>query len=378
MKAAEASEKIGTVYGAKNGIQGVLNDTIVNLEPYCNDYNIALLQQTPAMALGSCRCKLTEEDYPRIAEIFNKYEIGYFFYIGGNDSMDTVAKLGRYFKENNMDICAVGVPKTIDNDLPVTDHTPGFGSAAKYLYHSISEIIRDSHIYPVDNVVIVEIMGRDSGWLTLASGLPRFLGNDTPDIIAIPEVAFDENKFLEKIRDVQKEKHTVVCVVSEGIRDGNGSYVGQDAKSGAVDTFGHAYLSGIGKYLEGLVARKIGCKVRSIELNVLQRCASHLASKTDLDEAFAAGCKAVELAENGESGVMVTMLRASSNPYRIEYSCTDVNNVANKAKDIPERWFNLYDESIYPEITEYLLPLIKGSLEHITDDTGLPKYIDIR
>lgn len=364
-------------YGAVNGIEGVLNDNLIELSEYADDYNIALLKQTPAMALGSCRHKLTEESFPLIKERLLSYDIGCFFYIGGNDSMDTVLKLDRYFKENNIDIKVIGIPKTIDNDLPVTDHTPGFGSSAKYLYHTISEIIRDSSIYPVKNVVIIEIMGRDSGWLTLASALPAFLGGSMPQIIAIPELAFDEREFIGQISERLTSCSTVVCVVSEGIRDKNGSYIGSEAKSGAVDSFGHTYLSGVGKYLEGLVMREVGCKVRSIELNVMQRCSSHLAAKCDIEEAFLIGSKAVEYAVKGDSGIVMIFERLSSKPYRIQISTTDVKNIANKAKDVPECWYKLYDKGVQAEICEYLLPLMSGEVEQIKDETGLPIYINM-
>lgn len=378
IKAATASKRIGKIYGARHGIKGLLDNNIVDLEPYSDDTNLALLMQTPAMALGSCRYKISSKDYPQIIEMFKKYEIGFFFYIGGNDSMDTVAKLNRYCKSNKIEIKIVGVPKTIDNDLPETDHTPGFGSAAKYLYHTVSEIIRDSDIYPIKNVVIVEIMGRDSGWLTLAAGLSRFLGNDSPDIIALPEVPFDDAAFVEKIKALHKNKKTVICVVSEGVKTADGNYVGMDSKSGEVDIFGHAYLSGVGKYLEGLVAREVGCKVRSVELNIMQRSASHLASKSDIDEAYLVGQRAVEVALKGSTGVMITINRISDSPYKIELDMTDVRNVANKAKDIPEKWFDLDDERNYSEITSYLLPLISGKLVQILDSTGLPIYINIK
>ena len=270
------------------------------------------------------------------------------------------------------------MPKTIDNDLPVTDHTPGFGSSAKYLYHTMHEIIRDSEIYPVKNVVIVEIMGRNSGWLTLAGGLPMFLGGVYPQIVSIPETPFDECAFLDTIREELKTRHTVICAVSEGIRTKDGSYVGMETKSGAVDTFGHVYLSGVGKYLEMLVSREIGCKVRSIELNVLQRCASHLASKTDLDEAVSIGKAAVKAAEDGKTGIMMVYRRTSDAPYTIEMDAVDVAEVANLEKKVPEKWFNLYDESVKQQICTYLLPLIKGNVTPICDETGIPRYVNIR
>lgn len=371
-------KKFPKIYGAKNGIEGVLHEHIIDLEPYSDERSLSLLIQTPAMALGSCRHKLSSESYPLIRDMLKKYDIGYFFYIGGNDSMDTVLKLNKYFSENHIDIKVIGVPKTIDNDLPETDHTPGFGSSAKYLYHTVSEITRDSLIYPIKNVVIIEVMGRDSGWLTLGAALPRFLGSAAPHIIAIPEVSFDEDEFIDKINSVHKKEKTVICVVSEGITDKNGDYIGMAAKSGAVDSFGHTYLSGVGKYLESLVMCKIGCKVRSIELNVMQRCSSHLASKTDLDEGFLIGKKAVEQALLGKTGITMVFNRVSDKPYIVEIGTTDVANIANKAKDIPERWFDLEtNKSTHNEIAEYLLPLIAGDIEQIKDDTGLPLYIHL-
>ncbi|MFZ2538545.1 MAG: diphosphate--fructose-6-phosphate 1-phosphotransferase [Oscillospiraceae bacterium] len=376
--AASKNSKLGKIYGALHGIEGVINDNIVDLSSFCDEKSLQLLQQTPAMALGSCRHKLKTESFELIEAVLNKHEIGYLFYIGGNDSMDTVLQLSRYFTAKNSSIKVIGVPKTIDNDLPVTDHTPGFGSSAKYLYHTMSEIIKDSEIYPVPSVVIVEIMGRNSGWLTLAAALPRFLGKAAPHIIAIPEVEFDEDEFIKKINSTLKNEKSVICVVSEGIKDKTDNYVGMDTKSGAVDSFGHTYLSGVGKYLESLVMRKIGCKVRSVELNVMQRCASHLASKTDLDEAKLIGQKAVEAAIQGQTGITMIFKRITNSPYTVEISATDVADIANKAKDVPHTWFDLEDKNVQAEIAEYMLPLIKGDVEQIKDETGLPIYLNIK
>ncbi|MEG0894513.1 MAG: 6-phosphofructokinase [Oscillospiraceae bacterium] len=378
MQCASRQKNMGKIYGAKNGIKGVLDNKIIDLTNYCDEKNIEILKQTPAMALGSCRYKVKEEDYKKIIVVLQKYEIGYFFYIGGNDSMDTVLKLDNYCKQNNIDIKVVGIPKTVDNDLPVTDHTPGYGSAAKYLYHTVSEVYRDSIIYPMKNVVIIEAMGRDSGWLTLAAGLPRVLGKGYPHIVALPEVPFDEIKFIEDVKTMLEEQDLILCVVSEGIKDKDGDYIGSSTKNGKVDTFGHTYLSGVGKYLEMLVNEKIGCKVRSIELSVLQRCASHLASKTDIDEAFLIGQKGVSAALEGNSGITMTYIRESGADYKIKIMTTDVDNIANKRKDIPEEWFNLDDENVRKQIKEYLLPLISGNITQALDETGLPVYIDIK
>jgi 6-phosphofructokinase len=374
---ASACGEYSKIYGALHGVQGVLDDKLIDLSPYTDERSLRLLQQTPAMALGSCRRKLKPEDYSRIDEVFAQREIGAFFYIGGNDSMDTIEQLSRHLQGS--DVRVVGVPKTIDNDLRETDHTPGFGSSAKYLYTTMREIIRDSEIYPVKNVVIVEIMGRNSGWLTLAAGLPAFLGQKYPQIVAIPEVPFDEFGFLDKIRTLfDAGERTIVCAVSEGVRDRNGTYVGMEQKSGVVDAFGHTYLSGVGKYLEYLVMEKIGCKVRSIELNVMQRCSAHLAAKSDLDEAVWIGRESVRAALDGKSGVMMAFRRISDAPYRAEVVPVDVSLVANQAKDVPERWFCLEDEAVRKEIAAYLLPLMQGEIEFIRNENGFPEFIDLK
>ena len=375
--AAVSNPAFDKIYGAHHGIEGVLEDHLIDLSPFADEKSLALLRQTPAMALGSCRKKLRPEDYSRIDERMQQYGIGAFFYIGGNDSMDTVMQLDRHFKSAGIKVQVIGVPKTIDNDLPVTDHTPGFGSAAKYLYYTMNEIIKDSGIYPVKNVVIVEVMGRDSGWLTLAAGLSHYRKGGPPHIIALPEVPFDQYGFIDQIKTLLKTERTVICAVSEGIRDKSGEYIGAEAKSGRIDTFGHPYLSGVGKYLEYLVAEKLGCKVRSIELNVLQRCASHLASKTDLDEAYWIGEEAVRYALLGESGVTMVFRRRAGDAYQIDIAATPVENVANMAKDVPERWLDLSDETVRQEIINYLLPLIQGDFIPVRDETGLPVYIDL-
>lgn len=376
--AARKSDKVGRVYGAKHGIEGVMKGLLVDLSGF-TEYE--KLKATPAMALGSCRYKLppisepAAEDYLKIRETFRKYEIGTFLYIGGNDSMDTVRKLSGLFAGEADAPVVVGVPKTIDNDLPLTDHTPGYGSAAKYLAVTIGEIIRDTSIYAVPAVTIVEIMGRNAGWLTLAAALPRFVGGSKPDIIAIPEVPFDEQDFLRKVQDAHRRSPNVVAVVSEGVRDRNGNYVGCQTKSGAVDIFGHAYLSGVGKYLECLVKQEIGCKVRSIELNLMQRCSAHLASFQDLDEAFAIGQEGVAAALRGESGKMVAVQRLSNNPYAIRLNMVEVEDVANREQLVPEKWWNLEDASVQAEICRYILPLMKGEVPQFKNEFGLNDYI---
>ena len=376
--AARKSDKVGRVYGAKHGIEGVMKGLLVDLSGF-TDYE--KLKATPAMALGSCRYKLppisepAAEDYLKIRETFRKYEIGTFLYIGGNDRIDTVRKISGLFAGEADAPVVVGVPKTIDNDLPLTYHTPGYGSAAKSLAVTIGEIIRDTSIYAVPAVTIVEVMGRNAGWLTLAAALPRFVGGSKPDIIAIPEVPFDEGDFLRKVQDAHRRSPNVVAVVSEGVRDRNGNYVGSQTKSGAVDIFGHTYLSGVGKYLECLVKQEIGCKVRSIELNLMQRCSAHLASFQDLDEAFAIGQEGVAAALRGESGKMVAVQRLSNNPYAIRLNTVEVSDVANKEQLVPEKWWNLDDASVQAEICRYILPLMKGEVPQFKNEFGLNDYI---
>ena len=374
-----ASEKIGKVYGAVNGISGVLADHIQEMDMMENEELLHLLKITPAMALGSCRHKLAEidsdpESYQKIEAVFDKYNIGYFFYIGGNDSMDTVDKLNRYFCRIKKDVKVIGVPKTIDNDLVMTDHTPGFGSAAKYLAVTVDEIIRDTSIYAVKSVTIMEIMGRDSGWLTLAAALPKLLGGSKPDIVALPEVAFDENAFLEQINTLFQTTNNIVAVVSEGIRDQHGNYIGEDTKSGSTDIFGHQYLSGVGKYLEQLIHARIGCKVRSIEVNLMQGCAAHLASQTDLDEAEQIGRAAVKRALDGASGEMMIFRRVSDHPYQIEIDSYPIGQIANKAAMVPDTMLDLDNSSCREKAADYLLPLIQGDVPQIKDENGMPKF----
>ncbi|MEG1720019.1 MAG: diphosphate--fructose-6-phosphate 1-phosphotransferase [Clostridia bacterium] len=383
IKESSNSKEIGEIFGSLNGIVGVIEDNLVNLTNISDDKDIAILKQTPAMALGSCRHKLpnyddsSKEIYSKIKNTLISHNIGYFFYIGGNDSMDTVAKLDAFFKAENLDIKAIGIPKTIDNDLTITDHTPGYGSSAKYLYHTVSEIILDSEIYPVKNVVIIEIMGRTAGWLTLSAGLPKILGGVHPQIISLPEVTFDEKEFINQIKEELNKTHTVIAVVSEGIKDKTGGYVGMGTKSGEKDIFGHSYLAGVGEYLEGLVKDEIGCKVRSIVPNVMQRCSAHLASKTDIDEAFEIGKTAVKVAIEGSSGVTLCYKRISSNPYKYSITTANVLEIANLEKNVPERWFDYNNLAIRKEIADYILPLIKGTITPIiNEDTELPLYLN--
>ena len=357
---AEHEKEVDEIYGAENGIEGILGDRLLNLRSILmDDHDKQLLMTTPSTILGSCRFKLKdwhedESDYLRITEVFNRHNIRAFFYIGGNDSMDTVMKLNSYFVAKDIRIKVVGVPKTIDNDVTETDHTPGFGSAAKYVACSLQEIIRDSRVYSIPSVTIVEIMGRDAGWLAASSCVLRANGEPAPHLIYLPEGEFSPEKYLEDVRKAQLRYKAVIVAVSEGITAGG-------VTSEVVDAFGHKYLSGVGKWLEGYTKEHIGCKVRSIELNVMQRCSSHIASLTDLNEAERIGREAVKAALNyGESGVMMAFRRISNNPYRVEIVTADISKIANQEKKFPREWINPEGNNVTVDALNYFLPLIQG------------------
>jgi len=357
---AEQEKEVDEIYGAENGIEGILGDRLLNLRSILmDDHDKQLLMTTPSTILGSCRFKLKdwhedESDYLRITEVFNRHNIRAFFYIGGNDSMDTVMKLNSYFVAKDIRIKVVGVPKTIDNDVTETDHTPGFGSAAKYVACSLQEIIRDSRVYSIPSVTIVEIMGRDAGWLAGGARGLRANGEPAPHLIYLPEGEFSPEKYLEDVRKAQLRYKAVIVAVSEGITAGG-------VTSEVVDAFGHKYLSGVGKWLEGYTKEHIGCKVRSIELNVMQRCSSHIASLTDLNEAERIGREAVKAALTyGESGVMMAFRRISNNPYRVEIVTADISKIANQEKKFPREWINPEGNNVTVDALNYFLPLIQG------------------
>lgn len=377
-EALKHTEEIDHVYGMVNGIEGFLNGTVLDFQEALPGEQLLALTWTPGAYLGSCRYKLPEslEDpvYPKLFQKFEEMNIGWFFYIGGNDSMDTVLKLSEYGKKIGSPVRIVGIPKTIDNDLCETDHTPGFGSAAKYIASSLLEIAHDTFIYAVKSVTIVEIMGRDAGWLTAASALARNGYNTAPHLIYLPEVPFDKEDFLLDVKRMLFERNNVIVAVSEGIRDASGNYI--SASESSVDTFGHSQLSGAGKTLEFLVKEKLGVKVRSVEVNVLQRCAAHLASKTDLYEAFTLGQKAVALSEEGVTASMVTMRRISDAPYEIAYEHAEIRHIANEAKSIPREWINDAGNDVTQPLIDYLSPLILGEVP-VKYENGIPVYMDV-
>ncbi|MGN0348516.1 MAG: 6-phosphofructokinase [Roseburia sp.] len=370
-----------TVYGSLNGILGILNDELINLTELSKEQPdfLECLAKTPAMFLGSCRHKLPhylddDSSYVFLFQQFETYEIDAFFYIGGNDSMDTVLKLSEYGKKIGSPIRIIGIPKTVDNDLCMTDHTPGFGSAAKYLAASLLEIAHDTFIYAVKSVTIVEIMGRDAGWLTAAAALARNEYSDAPHLIYLPEVPFDPEDFLLDVKRLLFERNNIVIAVSEGLRDVSGNYISASEQS--LDTFGHKQLSGVGKTLEFFVKEKLGVKVRSVEINVLQRCAAHLASATDLQEAAILGKKAVALSEEGVTASMVTINRISNTPYQVEYGYAEITHIANEAKSVPEEWISPNGNDVEQPLIDYLTPLIQGE-SHPTYKNGLPVYTGI-
>ncbi|MFR8738022.1 MAG: 6-phosphofructokinase [Eubacterium sp.] len=375
------SKQFDKIYGSLNGVQGLLNGRLMDLSQKFEDTPmfIELLKKSPSMYLGSCRYQLpdySEDDAP-YAYIFNKfeqYDIDAFFYIGGNDSMDTVDKLSTYAKAIDRDIKIIGIPKTIDNDLCITDHTPGYGSAAKYVASTLLEIGHDTSIYPINSVTIVEIMGRDAGWLTGASVLARNKYNFAPHLIYLPEVAFDEKQFIKDVRTAMDRYNNVVIAVSEGIKNAKGQYI--SATSAVEDTFGHSQLSGTGKCLEYIIKQNIQVKVRSVEINILQRCAAHMSSITDIGEAFRLGRHAVEVALQGKTAVMVTTIRKSNSPYSVDMGDTDVKNVAGLVKHVPREWINDVGNDVTQEFIDYVYPLILGE-PVVKYQRGIPDYLDI-
>lgn len=372
---------IDTLYGMRNGIEGFLAENLIDLTArFKNEEDLRILEQTPSAALGSCRKKMKSPDvepetYEKLIEIFKKYNIRYFFYIGGNDSMDTVLKLSQFAANHDYEMKVVGVPKTIDNDLTATDHTPGFGSAAKYVATTVKEVLRDVSVYTMKAVTIVEIMGRDAGWLTAAAALPVVSGGKGPDLIYLPEKSFDPDKFIADIRKLQEDHPAILVAISEGIKFADGRYVGEGLGGRKVDAFGHVALSGAGKVLESLVKDEIGCKVRSIELNLPQRAAAHIASLTDITESVEVAKSAVKAATiEGKTGIMMTINRAEGDKYSAYYSYADIAGIANEVKGVPENYINAEGNGITAEGIEYLRPLVIGELDIVYNE-GMPEHI---
>ena len=371
------------VYGMQYGIEGVLEGKLIDLDTVLGDkMDIELLKRTPSSFLGSCRHKLPdptvdEKPFVQLFELFRQNDIGAVFYIGGNDSMDTISKLSAYGKTVNSEIRFIGVPKTIDNDLMEIDHCPGFASAAKYIATTFAELERDVAVYDSFGVTIVEIMGRNAGWLTAASSLSRVNGNRGPDFIYLCEVPFSISRFLDDIRSRQSENRNLLIAVSEGIRDENGNYLSEQTPGNRPDRFGHKDIAGTGGVLAQIVRNELGCKTRSLELNLMQRCAAHLASRTDLNESRLLGTKAVQCAVQGQTGKMATLLRLpSKDRYRIQFAAADVSLVANREKTVPRHWINREGNGITREMTDYLTPLMEGEVP-VLYRNRFPEYFTI-
>lgn len=375
-----------TIYGMLHGVQGFLDEQYVDLSTQIHsDMDIELLKRTPSAFLGSCRFKLPEihedpEIYEKIFRILDNLEIEAFIYIGGNDSMDTIKKLSDYAIVKGHTQKFLGVPKTIDNDLALTDHTPGFGSAAKYIAASTKEIIRDALglAYNKQNITILEIMGRNAGWLTGATALAKTEECEGPDLIYLPEITFDIDHFLENVKELQKEKESIVIAVSEGIKLDDGRYV-CELSGGAdyVDAFGHKQLQGTASYLASFLGAEIGCKTRSIEYSTLQRSASHMASRVDIDEAFMVGGAAVKAADEGDTGKMVVIDRVSDDPYMSAAGIYDVHRIANNERLVPREWVNKDGNYITDEFINYIEPLIQGDYQPFMVN-GLPQHLVLK
>ncbi len=383
-----AAKELGfnKIYGMLYGIQGLLDEQYVDLSTQLNtDLDVELLKRTPSAFLGSCRFKLPEisadpDLYEKIFKILDKLEIDVFCYIGGNDSMDTIKQLSDYAALKGYTQKFMGVPKTIDNDLAITDHTPGFGSAAKYIATAVKEVIRDSLglSYNKENITVLEIMGRNAGWLTGAAALAKTEECCGPDLIYLPEITFDMDKFVEKVRDLVKKQKNVVVAVSEGIKLADGRYVCELSGGGDyVDAFGHKQLQGTAAYLAGFLSEKLGCKTRGIEFSTLQRCASHISSLTDINEAFMVGSAAVKAAAEGNTGKMITIERVSDDPYRSRPGIYDIHDIANNERVVPREWVNKDGDYVTEDFVKYAIPLIQGELEPYMVN-GLPRHLVVK
>jgi 6-phosphofructokinase 1 len=370
------SDAITGVYGAQHGIVGILGDVFYDLARE-DPRELELLLHTPSSELGSCRVKLKgDEQYARILEVFKKHNIRYFFYNGGNDSMDTCDKVSRFLESENYECRVIGVPKTIDNDLVGTDHCPGYGSAAKYIATSMAEVYKDAHVYDTGAVTVVEIMGRNAGWLTGAAALASLSGC-APDLLYLPEVPFENERFLGDVERIYGEKNNCVVAVSEGVRYGDGTFV-SEASASATDGFGHAQLGGLAAILADAAKRGTGAKVRAIELSLLQRCGAHLASQTDIDEARAAGAAAVESALSGSSGRMVAFERGDAGgKYVCDIVLRPLGDVANAEKKVPLHWISPSGGGMAGEFYDYALPLIAGEPVRPLEN-GLPRFAKLK
>ncbi len=380
LETALGEDCITAVYGCAHGIKGILNDCLYDISQE-DKKELSLLRYTPSSALGSCRYKLKDSsvddtDYKRILEIFQKYNIRYFFYNGGNDSMDTCNKVSKYLMSQGYECRIMGVPKTIDNDLFGTDHCPGFGSAAKYIATSCMEIYQDANVYDTGTVVIVEIMGRNAGWLTAASALASHMGGG-PDLIYLPEQPFDLEAAMAQIKEVYDKRNNCLVALSEGIMDKNGKFIAEYGQDVATDAFGHKQMGGAGAFVANEVKSRFGYKVRSIELSLLQRCAAHSASLTDIEEAYQAGKTAVELAVSGVTDKMVAFERKEGAEYQLEMKPVPLDIVANTEKKVPTEWIKPDHTGLTDDFIAYALPLIQGETQ-LPYENGLPRFARLK
>lgn len=376
-------EGVAKVFGMENGIQGFLEERLLDLDDYLSSLNtIELLKRTPAAFLGSCRYKLpsligNEEVYEKIFHIMEKNQISCFFYIGGNDSMDTIKMLSDYAKVHNKNQLFIGIPKTIDNDLPVTDHCPGYGSAAKYIATSLKEMIRDNAVYGDyrTSVLLVEIMGRNAGWLTAAAALAKDSSCEGVDAIYLPETVFDQDAFIRKVGELTRQKKSVVIAVSEGIHLADGRFVGEigESENKATDVYGHKHLSGCGDYLADIIRKRLKLTVRAVEFSTLQRAASHLASLTDVEEAYMAGEAAISASKQGITGSMVIFKREPTPQYCCTTALFDIHDIANRERKFPLEWISSDGCYVTNEYLEYVKPLIRGELTPFFEN-GVPKH----
>ncbi len=376
------SENITAVYGAAHGIRGILNEEMYDISKEDRE-ELLLLKNTPSSALGSVRYKLKDAsvddtDYKRLLEVFKKYDVRYFFYNGGNDSMDTCNKISKYMAKSGYEINVIGVPKTIDNDLYGTDHCPGFASAAKYIATTIMEINLDAKVYDTPMVCVIEAMGRNAGWLTASAALANAQGYGA-DLIYLPEIDFDVDKFVKDVKEVcAKNNNKCIAVVSEGIHDKDGVLICEKlGEVGARDSFGHAQLGGVAATLASLIKAETGYKTRGIELSLMQRCGAHIASKTDIEETFEAGRQAVRAAVNGETDKMVCYARAEGDEYKCEYKLLPLELAANTEKTVPMEWIINNGTGISDEFVKYAMPLIQGEPE-MRKENGLPRFAKLK
>lgn len=374
------NENITGVYGGVHGIKGILNEDFYDMSKE-DRYELELLKNTPSSSIGSVRYKLADPkvddtDYKRLLEVFKKYNIRYFFYNGGNDSMDTASKINEFVNNSGYEMRVMGVPKTIDNDLFGTDHSPGFASAAKYVATTFMELYHDATVYDIPQVTIVEVMGRHAGWLTAASQLAKVKGQG-PDLIFLPEIAFDIDLFNRRVKEVLAEKGKVLVAISEGVQTAEGKFIPELLGEVKRDSFGHAQLGGAAHVLAEDVEKNLGVKVRAIEFSLMQRSAAHLASAVDVEEAFNAGKLAVEHAVAGETGKMVGFKRLSSKPYKMEYVLLPLSDVANTEQKVPLNWILPNAEGLSEEFVDYALPLIQGDAG-VTYEDGLPRFAKLK